>query len=83
MLDRGKVVEKGINIGTYKEIQKEIQNRHGCSVKTCWIAHIKELNGLNPRKASNRISMSKRTNPCPANIRPIIEDSMRRFGMID
>ncbi len=70
-------------MATYEELLEDIRKRHRCTVKTCWIAHVKELNGLNPRKAPNRISQIDRKHPCPANIRPIIEDSMRRFGMID
>lgn len=69
-------------MATYKQIQEDIRNREGCSVKTCWIAHVKELNGLKPRKAPNRISNAKRQQPCPDEMRPMIEASMHRFGMI-
>lgn len=69
-------------MATYRQIQDDIKKRHGRVVKTCWIAHVKELNGLNPRKAPNRISSSKREVPCPIAVRPIIEASMRRLGMI-
>lgn len=70
-------------MATYKQIQEDIRKRYGRTVKTCWIAHVKELNGLNPYKAPNRLSHTKRSNPCPENIRPIIEDSMRGFKMIE
>lgn len=69
-------------MATYKQIQEDIQGRHHRSVKTCWIAHVKELNGLNPRVAVNRLSAKKREYPCPPEVRPIIEASMRRFGML-
>lgn len=69
-------------MATYKQIQDDIKQRHGKSVKTCWIAHVKELNGLKPRQAPNRMSNTERQAPCPDAIRPIIEESMRRFGMI-
>lgn len=68
-------------MATYKQIQLDIKKRYGKSVKTCWIAHVKELNGLNPRVAPNRISTKKREVPCPENIRPLIEESMRRLKM--
>jgi hypothetical protein len=40
-------------MGTYKEIQEDIHKRYGRTVKTCWIAHVKELNGLKPRSSPN------------------------------
>jgi hypothetical protein len=33
----------------YRQIQESVRTRFGQVVKTCWIAHVKELNGL-PRK---------------------------------
>jgi len=69
-------------MATYKQIQADVKSRYGRSVKTCWIAHVKELNGLRPRLAPNRASAKIRKVPCPVTIRPIIEDSMRGFGMI-
>ena len=69
-------------MATYKEIQEDIKKRHGRTVKTCWIAHVKELNGLNLRKATNRLSVTKRKVPCPLEFRSLIEASMRRFGML-
>lgn len=69
-------------MATYKELQADIQSRQGRVVKTCWIAHVKELNGLSPRQSANRISPSLRKYPCPAEFRPLIEQSMQRFGML-
>lgn len=69
-------------MATYRQIQNDIRVRHGRVVKTCWIAHVKELNGLSPRTAPNRRSPNVREEPCPASVRRIIEQSMRRFGMI-
>ena len=69
-------------MATYAQIQEDVKARYGKSIKTCWIAHVKELNGLKPRKAPNRISSQKRAIPCPPDVRPIIEDSMRRFKML-
>jgi hypothetical protein len=69
-------------MATYKQIQDYVKKRHGCTVKTCWIAHVKELNGLELRTAPNRISGDKRKNPCPASKRPLIEEAMRHYGMI-
>jgi hypothetical protein len=69
-------------MATYREIQEDVRKRHGRSVKTCWIAHVKELNGLSPRQAPNRLSAKNREVPCPHSIRPLIEDSMRRLGVL-
>lgn len=30
-------------MATYKDIQKYIKSQHGYEVKTCWIAHAKEI----------------------------------------
>ena len=68
--------------GTYKQIQEDVRKRHGIVVKTCWIAHVKELNGLNPRLSPNRQSSLKRIQPCPQHIQPIIEESMRYLGIL-
>jgi hypothetical protein len=69
-------------MATYRQIQEDIRGRYGCTMKTCWIAHVKELNGLRPRVAPNRASKSTRQYPCPPDWRPVIEASMRRFGML-
>jgi hypothetical protein len=69
-------------MATYKEVQDDIKRKYGRSVKTCWIAHVKELNGLTLRMAVNRLSPHERKYPCPEEMRPLIEVSMRRLGML-
>lgn len=69
-------------MATYRQIQDDVKKKHGRAVKTCWIAHVKELNGLRPRIAPNRRSTVKREVPCPPDVRPIIEAAMRRLGML-
>jgi hypothetical protein len=69
-------------MATYAQIQEYVRQRHGCTVKTCWIAHVKELNGLQPRLAHNRASLHARQEPCPPSKRPLIEEAMYHFGMI-
>src|SRR5438132_6307968 len=39
------------NMATYEKIQKWIRENYGYTVKSCWIAHVKEMCGLNPRAA--------------------------------
>ena len=66
-------------MSSYKEIQQDIRIRHGLTVKTCWIAYVRELNA---RSAANRVSLQKMNSPCPEDIRPFIEESMRRLGVL-
>ena len=33
-------------MATYKQIQNDIRSVHNLAIKSCWIAHEKELNGL-------------------------------------
>lgn len=67
---------------TYQEIQNYIKANYGFCVKTCWIAHCKELCGLPVKSAPNRIDKNVRTNSCPEKYAPIIRDAFRHFGMI-
>jgi hypothetical protein len=69
-------------MATYKQIQNDIRSKHGKTVQTCWIANVNELSGLQMHLAPNRHSIEKRVKPCPDCMRPLIEDSMRRFGII-
>lgn len=69
-------------MATYKDIQREVKNKHGFVPKTCWIAHIRSDYGLTKHKAHNRIDGSKRKHPCPPDKRPAIEQAMRSLKMI-
>ena len=69
-------------MATYKQIQDDVRRWSGKHVKTCWIAHVKELNGLHPRQAPNRHTPHERQVPCPDVMRPLIEESMQRLGML-
>lgn len=54
-------------MATYKEIQQYVKNKYGYSVKTCWIAHMKELSGIKVKVSHRRYDENVRTNPCPEN----------------
>jgi hypothetical protein len=69
-------------MATYRQIQERIKKTDWIVVKTCWIAHVKEMCGLNPRNASNRISNTIREQPCPPAKVPIIKKTLRHFGMV-
>jgi len=69
-------------MATYEEIQTYIKQKYGITVKTCWIAHVKELCGLNPKIAVNRQSLTRRKHPCPSNKIAIIKEAFKHFRMI-
>jgi len=69
-------------VATYKQIQDCVKREYGYTVKTCWIAHVKELCGLDPRVAPNRGSNEHRSNPCPPEKVAAIKEGFRHFGMI-
>lgn len=69
-------------MATYKEIQDWVKKNYGFTVKSCWIAHVKEMYGLNPKKAANRMDPTKRIYPCPSDKIEPIKQAFRYFGMI-
>jgi hypothetical protein len=69
-------------MATYKAIQNYIKDKYNCSVKTCWIADMKEQCGIITRKAPNRISETQRVHPCPSDYKQKIEDAFRYFKML-
>jgi hypothetical protein len=68
-------------MATYREIQALVCREHGFTVKTCWIAHVKELVGIQTRTAPNRHGPA-RVHPCPPDKRASIEEAMRKLGML-
>lgn len=81
MIDRKNVLVKS-KVLTYQQIKEDVRKWTGHKIETCWIAHVKELNGFPMRDAPNRISPTSRAKPCPPEMRPVIEDSMRRLCML-
>jgi len=69
-------------VATYKDIQDYIKQRYGYSCKSCWIAHMKEVCGLNPRESHNRYDSNARTNPCPKDNQKHLIEAFKHFGMI-
>jgi hypothetical protein len=65
---------------TYSEIQEFVKKKHGRVVKSCWIAHAKEICGLNPKRSHRR--MGKRVYPCPDEKLVWIKEAFRHFKMI-
>ncbi len=69
-------------MATYKEIQRWVKDNYGFSVKTCWIAHVKEMCGLKLRRPPNRLSQETRSNPCPPDKIEPIELALKSLGKI-
>lgn len=69
-------------MATYNQIQQWIKSNHGFTVKTCWIAHAKEIYGLPVKQSCNRYDPDKRTNPCPAEKLVYIKKAFEHFGML-
>ncbi|OLS33875.1 hypothetical protein BTR25_23730 [Bacillus sp. MRMR6] len=68
-------------MATYKEIQDYIKQKHGYSVKTCWIAHMKEVFGLKPKISPNRHSTDSRVHPCPLGKQDDLRQAFQHFEM--
>jgi hypothetical protein len=69
-------------MATYKEIQDYVRKEYGFAPKSCWIAHVKELNGLNPRISPRRYDPETRQVPCPPHKVGPIQEALHHFGMI-
>jgi len=69
-------------MATYSAIQDWVKGKYGFVPKTCWIAHVKEISGLNPRIAPNRVSAKIRIHPCPRDKIGPIKEALRFFNMI-
>jgi hypothetical protein len=70
-------------MATYKQIQGYIKEICGYTPKTCWIAHAKELYGLNPNIAPNRHAEGIRMHPCPPEKQNYLRNAFIHFGMIN
>lgn len=70
-------------MGEYDLIQEWIKLEFGFTVKTCWIAHAKELCNLPVGKAHNRYDENVRRNPCPGDKLVYIKKAFKHFGMIE
>ena len=69
-------------MATYPQIKQRVKDHHRWSVQhDCWIAHCKDLAGLQPRPAWNR-SPGGRAVPCPPEKQAAIISAFRHFGML-
>ena len=63
---------------TDQEIQKWIQQRHALRVETYWIAHCRELCGIDDSSSERRRDWQQ----CPPEKLPAIKQAFRHFGML-
>jgi len=70
-----------IQMATYRDVVCAVKQQDGFVPKTCWIAHVLELNGRTPHTAHNRIDPKVRQIPCPPEKRSAIERALRSFRM--
>jgi hypothetical protein len=66
----------------YKAVQQRVKRQAGFVPKTCWIAHVLELNGQQLRPAHNRKRLDMREFPCPPDKRSYIERALRELKRI-
>ncbi len=68
-------------MATFQEIQNYINVKHGKVVKTCWIAHAKQINGIPLVTASQWHLDSIRNFPCPDEILPLMNEAFLHFKL--
>ena len=66
----------------YRAVQQKVKEEAGFIPKTCWIAHVLELNGKRLRPAHNRKDQNTRQVPCPPGKRMPIERALRELKRI-
>ena len=64
----------------YKQIDLWVRLNYGWVPKSCWIAHCKELAGIQVGKACNRQG-DERKHPCPPEKRESIFAAFKHFGI--
>jgi len=69
-------------MSTDQDIKDDFRAHHGTAIRNAWIAHVKELNGLGHRATPDTEPPTWRVDLCPDAVRPLIEESMRRLGML-
>lgn len=70
-------------MATYKEIQDYVRINFGYITKSCWIAHCKEIYGLDPKVSLNRHNIGERKHPCPEAKQRDIEQAFQFYQLIE
>lgn len=76
------VKPKTKEMAMYEEIKEFVRKKYGFNVKSCYIAHVKEMCGFKLKKAPNRTEYNYRKYPCPTHKVDAIKDAFKHFKMI-
>ena len=68
-------------MAAHRDIHAYVKDNFGFTLKTCWIAHVKEMSGLPLRLAWNR-RRAQREEPRPPHSVQAIRGALKHFGMI-
>lgn len=63
---------------TYDAVRDRIRERTGRVMQPCWIADVKERNGIRLRT----VRTGPRKHPCPPQWQSAIEEALRYFGVL-
>jgi CDP-diacylglycerol--glycerol-3-phosphate 3-phosphatidyltransferase len=74
--------ERGDIMATYNQIRNYVKEKHGFLPRGTWIAHMKEICGLNPKPSVTRRSPDKRVNPCPPEKQDALREAFAHFKLI-
>ena len=66
---------------TYEKAQALYRERHGKTVKTCWIADILRKHGRTKRESWNRLGADPKY-PCPGSVFTNLEKILKELNMI-
>ena len=69
-------------MATYKQINDWIKSNYDFTVKTCWIAHAKEICDIPVKQSHNRSDPNVRTKPCPNEKLVYIKKAFEHFNMV-
>jgi hypothetical protein len=68
-------------MGLYSQVQGWVKECYGFVPQSCWIANVKEQQGLPVRRAPNRQG-PERAKLCPSEKAPAIVAALRYYGLI-
>ena len=69
-------------MATYNQIKDYVKAQYGYTPRSTWIAHAKEIYGLNPKMAATRRSSNERVNPCPQDKQDDLRKAFEHFEII-
>lgn len=64
---------------TYPDIQQYVKEKYNESVKTCHIAHAKQILGYDVKPAHNRVNEQERKYPCPEEFVEYVKEAIEYY----